>query len=135
MSTIKVLYKLRQIPQKTTEWYAHFLGLQHGTEDLYDIIDSCETMRKEEFMYKYIEHRLNLAQYYLDIWGNEVRKCFDKQDFGDDYIAAIAVKDMWKERVLVLSQMRNFLIEVMGVDRHGKFGNDADEDSGISQWS
>ena len=115
------IYKLRRIPEMVTERYHYFLGLRDGQEQLLDIVDKCDTSDQMETIFRYLEARIKLADFYCDGWGDAVRACYDEKNFGEDYKAACELKDHWDTELHLLSQVRNFMIDVCGVDRYGRW--------------
>lgn len=115
------VYNLRKIPEMSTEKYHYFLGLQDGQDQLLDIIDSCDTSDQMETVFRYLDARIKFATFYYERWGDEVLKHMQAKDFGVDYKDACELKNRWERKIHMLSQVRNFMIEVCGVDRYGRW--------------
>lgn len=113
------IYKLRGIPEMSEEKYHYFLGLQDGQKQLLDIVDSCDTSDQMETVFRYLDARIKLATFYYERWGDAVLQHMQAKDFGLDYKDACELKDKWEVEINLLSQVRNLMIEVCGVDRYG----------------
>lgn len=124
------VYKLRKIPEMVTERYHYFLGLQDGADQLLNIVDKCTTSDQMETVFRYLEERIKLADFYVAQWAALVRADYDNANFGEGHEVSCERLDHWENELHTLSQVRNFMIEVCGVDRYGEWIKENHDDQG-----